>query len=282
MINEVTISRLDELIGDYDTPFFNYLLYSYDLSLNDCEVIINELKSDIHSSKVTADNLVSTLEDYFKRRVIDLEKESKLDYLTELIDSESEYYNRFLKRYGLSPNEISLIYSKIESRILEDNINDFEIKRYLEYYFANSVKQASYFRDLEMIVGRAYDTLTIMKAKRDYPILVDRDIVNIVMTIRGRIIDAVEFKKGIKHEFFDQCMRKSEEKKALAISNLEYFVEESGDSFSHFVKSKGLSKSEGDMIVSEIKEEISRGTIQPEWINSVFLTKRFNEYNERK
>ena len=282
MINEVTISRLDELIGDYDTPFFNYLLYSYDLSLNDCEAIINDLKNDINSNRVAADNLVSTLEDYFKRKVTDLEKQSKLDYLTELINPESDYYSRFLKRYGLDEDEIGLIYSRIESRILEDNITDFEIKRYLEYYFANSVKQGSYFRDLDMIVGRAYDTLTIRKAKRDYPILTDRDIVDIVMAIRERIIDAVEFRRGIKHEFFDQCMRKSEDKKARALSNLEYFVEESGDSFSHFVKSKGLTRQEGEMILSEIKGEISSGMIQPEWINSVFLTKRFNEYNERK
>lgn len=282
MINEVTISRLDELIGDYDTPFFNYLLYSYDLSLNDCEVIINDLKNDINSNRVTADNLVSTLEDYFKRKVADLEKESKLDYLTELIDPEGDYYNRFLKRYELGENEISLIYSRIESRILEDNIDDFEIKRYLEYYFANSVRQVSYFRDLDMIVGRAYDTLSVRKAKRDYPILSDRDIVDIVLAIRERIIDAVEFKRGIKYEFFDQCMRKSEEKKARAISNLEYFIEGSGDSFSHFVKSKGLSRQEGEMIVSEIRDEISRGMIQPDRIDSVFLTKRFNEYNERK
>ena len=69
MINEVTISRLDELIGDYDTPFFNYLLYSYDLSLNDCEAIINDLKNDINSNRVAADNLVSTLEDYYFKLV---------------------------------------------------------------------------------------------------------------------------------------------------------------------------------------------------------------------
>ena len=282
MINEVTISRLDELIGDYDTPFFNYLLYSYDLSLNDCEVIIDNLKNDISSNRVMPDNLVSTLEDYFKRKVLDLEKQSKLDYLTELINPEGDYYKRFLEGFGLDQNEISLIYSRIESRILEDNITDFEIKRYLEYYFANAVRQESYFRDLDMIVGRAYDTLTIKKAKRDYPILTDRDIVDVVLAIRERIIDAVEFRKGIKHEFLDQCMRKSEEKKVRALSNLEYFVEGSGDSFSHFVKSKGLSKGEGKMLVSEIRDEISRGMIQPEKIDSVFLTKRFNEYNERK
>ena len=52
MINEFNIQRLDEIIGDYDSPFFNYLLYSYDLSLNDCEVIIEDLKRDIEDNKI--------------------------------------------------------------------------------------------------------------------------------------------------------------------------------------------------------------------------------------
>ena len=59
MINEVIINRLDELIGDYDTSFFNYLLYSYDLSLNECELIIEELKSDIDSNKFVSDNIIT-------------------------------------------------------------------------------------------------------------------------------------------------------------------------------------------------------------------------------
>ena len=74
MINEVIINRLDELIGDFDTPFFNYLLYSYDLSLQECEEIIEKLKNDIQSNKIISNNVVSTLDDYFKSKVIDLEK----------------------------------------------------------------------------------------------------------------------------------------------------------------------------------------------------------------
>ena len=78
MITEVMINRLDELIGDYNTPFFNYLLYSYDLTLNECEGIINELKDDISSNRVVSSNMVSTLDDYFKSKVADLEKQKFL------------------------------------------------------------------------------------------------------------------------------------------------------------------------------------------------------------
>ncbi len=282
MINEVIISRLDELIGDFDTPFFNYLIYSYDLSLNDCELIINDLKDDINSNKVLSDNVVSTLEDYFKIKVIELEKASKIRYLDELIRQDSEFYSKYLERYGLDDDEIELIRAKIKDKIMEDNITDFEIKRYLEYYFDNSVKQISYLRDLEWIIGRGYDTLIIKKAMEKYPILTEQDIVETVMEIRSEILDAVEFKKGIKHEFSRQCMLKSEEKKAIAFSKLDEFVEGSGDSFSQLVDFKGLSKEDGQIIVSEIREDIGRGLVQPDRLDNIFLTKRFNEYNERQ
>ena len=267
MINEVMINRLDELIGDYNTPFFNYLLYSYDLSLNECESIIDELKEDISSSKVVSDNMVSTLDAYFKSKVADLEKQEKLKYL---------------KKYDLPADDISLIRERVESKIIADNITDFEIKRYLEYYFSNSLKQISYINDLNGIVGNNYDTLLIQNQKKTYPILRDRDIVDIVFAIHGEIIEAREFKNGIKNEFKRQCMIRSEDKKAKCRKNLNRFVVDSGDSFSKLVEFKGLEKRDGEIIVSQIMDDISKGLVQPEMIDGVFITRRFNDYNERQ
>ncbi len=282
MINDVIVDRLDELIGDYDTPFFNYLLYSYDLSLEECELIVEELKGDVNSGKVITDNIVLTLEDYFKSRVASLEKQEKVNYLSSLLSEENEFFVKYLKKYGLSSKDINLIHDRVESKIINDNISDFEIKRYLEYYFANAVKQVSYINDLNRIVGRHYDTLMIRNVKRQYPILLDRDIIEIIFHIHGEIIEAKEFKNGIKNEFKRQCMIKSEDKKAQCRVRLNEFVEGSGDSFSKLVKFKRLTKKDGEIIVSEIKEDISAGLIQPEWIDSVFITKRFNDYNERQ
>ena len=282
MISDVIVDRLDELIGDYDTPFFNYLLYSYDLSLEECELIVEELKGDVNSGKVITDNIVFTLEDYFKSRVASLEKQEKVNYLSSLLSDDNDFFIKYLKRYGLSSKDINLIHDRLESKIIEENISDFEIKRYLEYYFANAVKQVSYINDLNRIVGRHYDTLMIRNVKRQYPILLDKDIIEIIFHIHGEIIEAKEFKNGIKNEFKRQCMIKSEDKKAQCRIRLNEFVEGSGDSFSKLVKFKGLEKKDGEIIVSEIKEDISAGLIQPEWIDSVFITKRFNDYNERQ
>lgn len=282
MINEVIIQRLDEIIGDYDSPFFNYLLYSYDLSLQDCEDIIEKLRNDIKSNRIISQNIISTLDDYFKSKVSDLEKQEKIELLSSLIQEDNDFYIKYLKRYELDSEEIDLIYERVESKILDENISDFEIKRYLEYYFSNSVKQVSYINELNNIVGRNYDTLIITNMKRKYPILQDRDIVQIVFNIHGEIIEAKEFKNGIKNEFKRQCMITSENKKAQCRENLDYFVEGSGDSFSKLIRFKKLSKEDGEIIVSQIKEDISKGLIQPESIDGVFITKRFNDYNERE
>ena len=91
MISDVYISRLDELIGDFDTPFFHYLFYSYALSLDDCEIIIGKLKSDIMDNKILPDNLVFTLQEYFNAHVEDLEKRDKTQYLGELIQKDSDF-----------------------------------------------------------------------------------------------------------------------------------------------------------------------------------------------
>ena len=280
MISEVIVSRLDELIGQYDTPFFNYLLYSYDLSLNDCEEIIEELKSDINSSKIIPDNLVSAVDDYFKSKVMDLENREKIEYLDGLIRPDSEFFIKYLKRYDLGEDEIELIKDRVRTRILEDNISDFEIKRYLEYYFDNSVKQTSYLFELNTIRGKNYDTLIIRKAKRQYPILTDRDISDVISDIQGDIIDAYDFKMSIRDDFLRRCMIKSEDKKAMCRKNLELYVFGKGDAFAKLVKSKNLEKRDGEIIVSKIQEDIYSGLIQPERVDGYLLTKYFNDYNE--
>ena len=77
-------------------------------------------------------------------------------------------------------------------------------------------------------------------------------------------------------------MIRSEDKKDKCRENLDYFVEGSGDSFSKLIRFKNLSKEDGKIIVSQIRDDISKGLIQPERIDGVFITKRFNDYNERE
>jgi hypothetical protein len=46
------------------------------------------------------------------------------------------------------------------------------------------------------------------------------------------------------------------------------------------IHSKGLTKKDGEIIVDGIVEDINSGLIQPDEVDSVFITNRFNEYCE--
>ena len=279
MINE-KIRKLDNYIGEFNTPFSKYLLYSYNLSLTECEGIIDNIKDNINDNDITDSNIVTIIDDYFKKKVIDLEKTQKIEYLNNLING--DFFDKYLKKYELDDDEINVIYDRIKTKILEENITDFEINRYLKYYFLNSVKQVSYLKELNFIKGRNYDTLIIKKAKKKYPILIHTDIVEIITNIKNMIIEAYDFKKSIKNEFLSECMNKSEAKKAKARLNLDKYVSGSGDSIYKLMEIKNLTKKEGNMLISEIKADINEGLIQPDDVDGLFLTKRFNEYVENE
>lgn len=273
MINEVILSRFNELIGEYDTPFFKYLLYSYDLSLQDCELIISKIKKDISDSVISSDdNLVELTEEYFREMCLEKEKRDKLEYLSSLMDEKSDFYNKFLAKYEVSSSDIDIIYTKIESKITNSNIDDYEIKRSLEYYFSNAVKQDSYIRSLQMIVGRNYDSLTVEKVKRENPNIYDVDIIQITKELYAEILDGRNF-TSIKSAFFDKVMRKSEAKKAEAISKWESLILGNGDSFNKLLETKDLTISDGEVIKKDVRSKILSGLICADRINGAFLTR---------
>ncbi len=278
MINEVILSRLDELIGEYDTPFFNYLIYSHNLSLQDCEMIISKIRRDISRDIISGDdNLVETVELYFQQMCDEKTRMEKIDYLTSLMDEKSDFYRRFLASYDVSKKDEDVIYARVKSKISEENITDFEIKRSLEYYFSNAVKQESYIRSLNMIVGKNYDTLIIDKLRRDYPNVYPRDIQLIANEIYEEIIDGKNF-TSIKSSFLDKVMRKSESKKAEAISKWKDLVLGNGDSFNRLLELKNLTISDGENIKRDVENRILNGLICADRINGAFLTRLCIEY----
>ena len=279
MFSEVMISRLDELVGDFDTHYFNYLLYSYDLDLYDCELIISKIKNDIESEVISSDdNLVEVIEDYFHAKCIENEKQDKIEYLALLMDEGNDFYVRFLAKHGLNSQERDMIYDKVRSRILEDNITDFEIRRSLEYYFYNAVKQESYVRTLKLLVGDNYDSLTVKSVKRQYPNIHDDDIYRISNDLYSEILDAHDF-SNIKSAFFDKVMRRSEAKKAEAIEKWDSLVLGNGDSFNKLLENKHLTLNDGENIKRDVRSRILNGLICADRIDGVFLTNICNNYS---
>lgn len=279
MFSKVMISRLDELVGDFDTHYFNYLLYSYNLDLYDCELIISKIKDDIESEVISSDdNLVEVIEDYFHAKCIENEKQDKIEYLALLMNEDNEFYIKFLKKYELNSRDMDMIYDKVRQHILEDNITDFEIRRSLEYYFSNAVKQESYVRTLKLLVGDSYDSLTVKSVKRQYPNIQDSDIYQISNELYSEILDAKDF-TNIKGAFFDKVMRRSEAKKAEAIEKWDSLVLGNGDSFNRLLENKDLTLSDGENIKRDVRSRILNGLICADIIDGVFLTKICNSYS---
>lgn len=278
MFSEVMISRLDELVGEFDTPFFNYLLYSYDLDLYDSELIISKIRKDIESEVIsTDDNLVELIEDYFHERCIENEKQEKIDYLALLMNVENDFYVRFLEEYGLTARDRDMIYDKVKAHILDENITDFEIRRFLKYYFSNAVKQESYIRTLKLLVGDNYDSLTVKSVRRQYPNINDNDIYQVSSELYLEILEAKDF-ANIKNAFHDRIMRRSEAKKAEAIEKWDSLILGNGDSFNRLLESKHLSMSDGENIKRDVRSRILNGLICADMIDGVFLTRICNDY----
>ena len=194
-----------------------------------------------------------------------------MEYLSFLMDSESDFYVKFLAKYDVSSRDLDIIYNKIDDKITNENISDFEIKRSLEYYFSNAVKQDSYIRSLEHIVGNNYDSLTVERVKREYPNIYDGDIIEITNELYAEILDGKNF-TSIKDAFFDKVMRKSESKKAEAIYKWESLVLGNGDSFNKLLETKHLTLGDGEVIKKDVRSKILNGLICADKINGAFLT----------
>ena len=141
----------------------------------------------------------------------------------------------------------------------------------MEYYFSNAVKQDSYIRSLEHIVGNNYDSLTVERVKREYPNIYDGDIIEITNELYAEILDGKNF-TSIKDAFFDKVMRKSESKKAEAIYKWESLVLGNGDSFNKLLETKHLTLGDGEVIKKDVRSKILNGLICADKINGAFLT----------
>ena len=129
-----------------------------------------------------------------------------------------------------------------------------------------------------MIVGRNYDALTVEMVKRGNPNIYDTDIIQISNEIYTEILDGKDF-KSIKNAFFDKVMRKSESKKAEAISKWENLVLGNGDSFNKLLENKNLTVSDGEVIKKDVRSKILNGLICADRINGAFLTKLCINFN---
>lgn len=76
MVNQCLLDELNLLIGNLDSPYFKYLLFSHKLTQSEGEEIVQKIKSKIENDELI-DDLIDTLEDSCQKKVLNIEKSEK-------------------------------------------------------------------------------------------------------------------------------------------------------------------------------------------------------------
>lgn len=261
-------NELNVLVGKYDTNYFRYLLYSYNLSLNEGKLIIEDISNKFDGSDV---NLIRLIEDSFRQKIIEIEKNDKVNYLNELISKDNPFYITYLDDYKLSNKFIKLIHDKIENEINENNIEYFMIKRNLKDYFHNKKFYRRYINKLNVIKGRNYDSRIIKKSLNEFNNISLSDVEVCIHEMEDEILDGETYNDDIRKAFNSKLMKKSEKKKADAHGELNHYLDDYGDSFKNILKKFNLTWDDGLIIIDEINTSINDGNLQAEQINPGFV-----------
>ena len=261
-------NELNILVGDYNTNYFKFLLYSYNLSLNEGKLIIKNISNNFKGEDV---NLIQLIEDSFRQKLIDLEKKDKINYLNQLMSPDDEFYITYLNNYKLSKKFIRLIHDKIENEIYEDNIEYFIIKRNLTDYFYNKKFYHQNMNKLKNIKGKNYNSPVIRLALKKYNNISIRDIKETILLMENEILDGETYNNDFRKAFDRKLLKKSEKKKAEARETFNYFLDDYGDSFKVLLEKNNLTWDDGKIIIDEIYESIYLGELQKEKITSGFI-----------
>lgn len=268
-------NELNVLVGNYDTNYFKYLLYSYNLSLNEGQAIIETISNNFDGIDV---NLIKLIEDSFRQKIIELEKKDKIKFLTELMSKDNPFFITYIKDCNLNKKFIKLIYEKIQNEINENNIEYFMIKRNLKDYSYNKKFYRRYINRLNEIKGRNYDSITIKKSLKEFNNISRSDVRLCIQEMESEILDGETYGGDFKKAFNRKLMKKSEKKKANARAKLNYYLDDYGDSFKFLLTKNNLTWDDGLIIIDEINSSINEGNLQAENINPGFVLRYIKKW----
>ena len=278
MVNQCLLDELNLLIGNLDSPYFKYLLFSHKLTQSEGEEIVQKIKSKIENDELI-DDLIDTLEDSCQKKVLNIEKSEKINYLNDLINKENNFYIKYLKDFQLNNKESLEVHEKIKTEIESKNINYYEIQRNLKDYYKNKVFQRTYFNRLLSVTGYNCDSIHIKKILRKYNNIDKDDLIKLIEEIKKEIYDGKEF-GDFKKLFNNRVEIISEKKKAAAKKQFESFIFDFGDIFKNILKDNNLTWDDGQVIINEVNTLINEGKIIEEEIDGMFVVNYVKEWKK--
>ncbi len=278
MVNQCLLDELNLLIGNLDSPYFKYLLFSHKLTQSEGEEVVQKIKSKIENDELI-DDLIDTLEDSCQKKVLNIEKSEKINYLNDLINTENNFYIKYLKDFQLNEKESLEVHEKIKNEIESKNINYYEIQRNLKDYYKNKVFQRTYFNRLLSVTGYNCDSIHIKKILRKYNNIDKDDLIKLVEEIKKEIYDGKEFGE-FKNLFNNRVENISEKKKAAAKKQFDSFIFVFGDIFKNILKDNNLTWDDGQVIINEVNTLINEGKIIEEEIDGMFVVNYVKEWKK--
>lgn len=253
-----------------DEDYFNYLLYSYQLSQEDGEEIIYLLKDDLFEGKINEFTLISQLEDYCNSQIVNNEKEEKIQYLYTLIDSDDYFIHKIKKQYKLSNTDILNIAEKIEVDIQTENIPKYTIKRNFEKYSKENYFIKKNLKDLESIssnINNLFINKTLDKVKN----LNYTDVRNIISNLENRIKNGDYYTSNMQHIIKAEIEIESKNKKIRAQKQLSNIYEKSEEGFNILLNNYNLTFEDKEKLINRLEKLISDGKLQQEDVKTTLI-----------
>lgn len=253
-----------------DKDYFDYLLYSYQLSQEDGEEIIYQLKDDLYEGEINEFTLINKLEYYCNLQIINNEKEEKIRFLYTLIDSDDYIITKIKKQNKLTNSDILTIAEKIESDIERENIPKYLIKRYLENYSRQNYFINKNLKELKKFSSQL-DNVFINKTLKKVGNMNYTDVRNIISDLETKIKNGDYYTSNMKTILTAEIEIESKNKKIRAQKQLSNLYEKSEESFNNLLNNYNLTFEDKEKMINRLEELISEGKLQQKEVKSTLI-----------
>ena len=264
-----------------DEDYFNYLLYSYQLSPEDGEDIIYQVKEDLIEGKINEFTFISKLEHYCNLQIINNEKEEKIRFLYSLLDSDDYFINNVKKQYKLNNNDVLNIAERVESDIELKNIPKYTIKRNFKkyahenYFIKKNLKQLN---DISSNLNNLFITKKLEKVKN----ISIEEVKEIISNLTKRINQGNYFTSNMQTVLTLEIEIASKNKKIQAQKQLSNFYEKSEESFENLLKHHNLTFEDKENLIKRLEALIAEGNLEYQNVKSELIIRVQKMGKEKK
>lgn len=245
-----------------DNDYFNYLLYCHQLSRDDGQEIILQLKNDCYDGKVNEFNLIKKLEDYCSRQIITNEKSAKISYLYAIIDKNDHYITQIKKQYGLTASDIELIAEMVEEDIKRGNIATYTVKRNFRQYASDRhfiKKSRSQLMRIERNLTHALNIKRKLEKVKNVSL---SDVHAIIDNLNSNIDGGKVYKKNMAGIVMSEIDILSNDKKITAHKKLLEFIDTHPDALKNIKKHFNLTGKQTQRLLDDITNSINEGYVE--------------------